>query len=52
METYFLGANVDQNFLQFMVHPKQFSDEILDETVQAEPKKVQLIAEIEKKDLF
>ena len=44
VQTYFLEANVDLDFLQFMVDRKQIIDEIIEETVQAEPKKVQLSA--------
>ena len=46
METYILEANGDHGFLQFMVDRKQMIDEIREEAVQAEPKKVQLSARV------
>ena len=39
VQTYFLEANGDHDFLQFMVDRKQLIDEIIEEAVQAEPKK-------------
>ena len=39
-------TNGDHDFLQFMVDRKQIIDEIIEETVQAEAKKVQLSAKI------
>ena len=46
VQTYFLEANGDHDFLQFMVDRKQLIDEIIEEAVQAEPKKVQLSARV------
>ena len=42
VQTYLLEANGDHDFLQFMVDRTQIIDEIMEEAVQAEPKKVQL----------
>ena len=42
VQTYFLEADGDHDFIQFMVDRKQISDEVVEEVVQAEPKKVQL----------
>ena len=39
VQTYFLEANGGRNFLQFLVDRKQIIDEIIEEAVQAEPKK-------------
>ena len=39
VQTYFLEANGDHYFVQFMVDRKQLIDEIIEEAVQAEPKK-------------
>ena len=46
VQTYYLEANGDHDFLQFMVDRKQLIDEIIEEAVQAEPKKVQLSARV------
>ena len=46
VQTYFLETNGDHDFLQFMVDRKQLIDEITEEAVQAEPKKVQLSARV------
>ena len=43
---YFLKANGDHDFLQFMVDRKQIIDEIMEAAVQAELKKVQLSARV------
>ena len=46
VQTYFLVANGDHDFLQFMIDRKQIIAEIIEEAVQAEPKKVQLSARV------
>ena len=46
MQTFLLGANGDQDSLQFMVDRKQIIDENMEEAVQIEPKKMQLSAEV------
>ena len=46
VQTYFLEANGDHDFLPFMVDQKQLIDEFIEEAVQAEPKKVQLSARV------
>ena len=46
VQTYFLEANGDHDFLQFMVDRKQIIDEVIEEAAQAELKKVLLSARV------
>ena len=46
VQTYFLEANGDFDFLHFMVVRKQLIDEFIEEDIQAEPKKMQPLGKV------